>query len=253
MWFQSSAFLSRQTSLLSKHRQHLLFLRRRRHLPKQSAAVGHLWGGSLSLILISPPVLEPVTLYDMKLQLGFGPMDDLDEIKSRQLGEQLRPFIQAARQHCEDFTHTAYITQTWQINLDNFPFFNPSFNRTGYNEIRLPKTPVQSIVSFGYVDTTGTQQTFPPSGYQKDLGSDTFPPRLNALFATPWPVTEAVPDNVSIQYVSGYGDTPDKVPAAIRAAIKLGTAYLFDKGIDAAEAMPKIVYGLLNPYRNLVS
>ena len=207
----------------------------------------------MSLILIAPPALEPVSLYEMKLQMGYGPMDDLDEIKSRQLAERIRPMIKAARETCESYTHTAYITQTWQINLDNFPFFNPTYNSVGYNEIRLPKTPVQSIVSFGYIDTSGTQQTIAPSGYQKDLGTDTFPPRINHLFATPWPVTELVPDNVQLQYVSGYGDSPTDVPETIRSMVKFVAHFYLDNAMDPGAKIPDFVWQQLNPYRNLVS
>ena len=56
---------------------------------------------SESIALIAGPVAEPVTLNDVKLQLGFGPMQDSDRAASQILNEKLRAYIVAARRWAE--------------------------------------------------------------------------------------------------------------------------------------------------------
>lgn len=172
---------------------------------------------SESIALIAAPVAEPVTLNDLKLQLGFGPMQDSDRAASQILNDKLRAFIVAARQDCENWCNRAFLTQTWTLRRDSFPGNNLRYLRNGYPEIRLPKPPLQSICSFQYIDVSGTPQTLtqditygvnpanPQYGYQLDRGDETRFGRLLPPFARPWPPTRMVPANVIVQFRCGYG------------------------------------------------
>ena len=170
-----------------------------------------------SIALIAGPVAEPVTLNDVKLQLGFGPMQDSTREASQILNDKLRAFIVAARRWAESWCHRAFVTQTWVLRRDYFPGHNLRYEWNGYPEIKLPYAPLQSICSFKYVDVSGNPQpllqdtTFgvtPPSsqyGYQLDRGDDIRYGRLLPPFAQPWPPTRMVPANVIVTFRAGYG------------------------------------------------
>jgi hypothetical protein len=172
---------------------------------------------SESVSLVQGPVAEPVTLNDVKLQLGFGPMQDSDRAASQILNDKLRAFIVAARRWAESWTHRALITQTWVLRRDSFPGHNLRYEWNGYPEIKLPYAPLQSIGSFQYIDVSGTPQiltqdtTFgvnplnPEYGYQLERGDDQRYGRLLPPFARPWPPTRMVPANVIVKFRCGYG------------------------------------------------
>jgi hypothetical protein len=171
----------------------------------------------MSIALIQGPVAEPITLNDVKLQLGFGPMQDSDRAASSILNEKLRGFIIAARQDCENWCNRAFMTQAWILRRDSFPGHNLRYEWNGYPQIELPKPPFQSVQSFTYIDVAGTPQTLtqdttygtnplnPEYGYQLERGSETQPGRLLPPFARPWPPTRMVPANVMVQFRCGYG------------------------------------------------
>ena len=173
----------------------------------------------MSIELIAAPVVEPVTLAEAKLQLGFGPMEDSDHLANRILADKLRSFIATARQVVEDqYCHSVFITQTWLLRLDGFPGSNWSYERGGYAQIDLPKPPFQSLQFLRYIDTAGAVQPLtidttsgvnaanPQYGYQLgSRGNETQPARIMPPFARPWPPTRMVPSNVMAQFRCGYG------------------------------------------------
>ena len=159
-------------------------------------------------VQIAFPVAEPVTLNDVKLQLGFGPMQDSDRAASQILNDKLRAFIVAARQACENFTRRAFITQTWLLRMSGFPGKDWRYNWNGYPVIQFPKPPFQSVDFVNYVDTFGDVQALPLDttygnaapqyGYQLSRGSETAPGRIYSSWARPWPPTRMVPSNVMV-------------------------------------------------------
>jgi hypothetical protein len=167
------------------------------------------------IVLVTPPAAEPVSLADIKLQLGFGPMQDSDRAASEILNQKLRDKMLAARKYCENYTNRVLVTQTWLIRLDGFPGHNFRYDGRMYPQIQLPKPPLQSVFFFKYVDTAGVVQdlaidtTYGSSTiqyvYQLIRGSETQPARLLSGWARPWPPTRLVPGNVIVQIRCGYG------------------------------------------------
>jgi hypothetical protein len=167
-------------------------------------------------ILITPPIAEPVTLAEIKLQLGFGPMQDSDRAASQILDDKLRPFALSARRECESYARRVFITQRWIFRMEGFPGSDWRYNWRGYPTITLPKPPMQSIEFVKYVDTFGTVQDLPLDttygnsapqyGYQAfGRNSETAPGRIQSSWARPWPPTRMVPSNVMVQFRAGYG------------------------------------------------
>jgi hypothetical protein len=188
------------------------------------------------IVQIAGPTVEPVTVADMMVQLGLGSPTDATLLA--QLNTQLGDCVAGAREFCENFTRTAFLTQVWQMNCDTWPFVDGRYHGAGFNHssFRLPKPPFQSIAFMQYVDTDGVVQTLtqetdygvspndPIYGYQLDPGYDTRPARLLPPWAKPWPPLRRVANAVMVQYKCGYGG-PVTASMAIDSAILTGPVF----------------------------
>jgi len=98
----------------------------------------------MSLILITPPVKEPVTLEQAKkqcvIEASFTDDDDL-----------LNRLITVVRIHGENTSGRQFVEAEYDLKLNGFP--------AGSEAIELPRPPFQSITSFSYVDADGEDQT----------------------------------------------------------------------------------------------
>jgi hypothetical protein len=228
----------------------------------------------MSISLIAASAVEPVTLADLKLQCGLSPVEDADRVKELATATLLRRYIRGARQLCENYTRRVFITQTWLLQLDNWPHNKMEYNRHGYPQILLPKPPFQKIQFFTYVDVAGNLQnivtpsmpggqdqpgstdpnnfTAPVYTCQIDSGSETQSARLTPPWAQPWPPIRMIPNNVAVQFVCGYGGTGAAVPELILDAILLAGQFLYD-GNPLTSTLPPIVTQMLDPYVNRVS
>lgn len=99
------------------------------------------------------------------------------------------------------------ITQSWELSLDGFPAF-----------IKLPLPPVQSITSITYDHPSGSSIILPESEYLL-IGAGSDHAFVSPARGTSWPSAAPGPDAVRVEFVTGYGDDPEDVPAQIRAAI----------------------------------
>jgi uncharacterized phiE125 gp8 family phage protein len=175
-----------------------------------------------SLTQITPPAAEPITLAVAKNQCRI----DSDITQDDAL---ITALIVAARQLVETKLNRAIVTQTWQYNLDIFPFFGswalPS------TPIVLPLPPVQSVSSVKYVASDGTLTTLATNQYQVDLASQ--PARICPINGQPWPVVNIYTINsVQIEFVCGYGlptDSPQSIPQSIIQAMLLLVSHWYDQ------------------------
>lgn len=182
---------------------------------------------ALKLKQITAPASEPVTLAEVKAQLRID-ADDTD------MDDTLTPILTAAREWCEEYQNRAYITQTWEIALDDFP----------YEPIQLPRPPLQSVSSFKYTDYEDTETTWAASNYIVDDYSE--PAEITRAYDVSWPTVTLKPTNaIKIRYVTGYG-AADDVPEKIKQAIILLTMHWFDHGYCEP---PAAVIGLLGQNR----
>ena len=145
------------------------------------------------------PTSEPVTKAEAKLFARIDITDDDDLVDS---------LIEAARREAEIFTRRSFINTTWDLTLDEFPA-----------EILLPRSPLSSVTSITYVDTSGTTQTLTSTLYRVDTKS--LPGRITPSYGNTWPATQAVTNAVTVKFVVGYGATAASVPEVIKTAIKM--------------------------------
>ncbi len=172
----------------------------------------------MAIRLITPPAVEPITLVEAKSHLRVDHSDDDILISA---------MISAARTYCEQWTARAFITQTWELVLDDFPI----------NEILIPLPPLQSIDSIKYDDTGGVEQTVGTLDYSIDTVNQ---PGWVVPVTTGWPtnVWDGI-NSVRIRYVAGYDpgtnspiDLAANVPASLKAAIFLYLGQLYDQRED---------------------
>lgn len=95
--------------------------------------------------------------------------------------------------------------------------------------LMLPFTPVRSLTSISYIDSTGAAATL------TDAALDTFnePARLFPSFGGAWPTAQASVNSVVIEYLAGYtlptdatNDTP--LPPSILSAMLLLLGHLYE-------------------------
>lgn len=178
----------------------------------------------MPIVLVTPPAIEPVTLADLKSQLGLSPREDTDHVQSDLLSKRLRRLIGVARAECENITRRVFVTQTWKQLLDGWPCIDMRYTGHWYHSLVLPKPPFQSVSAFTYVDTQGTTQNMFAYGFQVDPGSETQSARLNPPFAQPWPPVRGIPNNVAVTFRCGYGG-PVTVTTAASSAVLAGQVW----------------------------
>lgn len=164
----------------------------------------------MAIKVITPPVIEPMSIEEAKLHLRVDGFTDDVVIAS---------LIRQSREWCEGYQNRKYITQTLELVLDSFP-------DTNYIELKNC-SPIQSVESFKYYDDSGLEHIFDSSNYIVD--NDSFVNRITLGHYKSWPGVQLQPVNsVRIRFTAGYGDTSDKVPETIKWAMVLHMKILYD-------------------------
>lgn len=189
----------------------------------------------MGLKLITAPAAEPITAAEIITRLGINSGDvataDIDA------------HIKSARQWAEQYTERAFITQTWEKRIGDFPV----------DGIELARGPVQSIASVKYVDTAGVVQTLPATEYTLDDYTDSA--WVLPAYDKTWPAARDEANAVRVQFVAGYGAAA-AVPQPIINAIVLmvGQSLRGQPGLETGlypGSVPNAAKELLNPYRIL--
>lgn len=180
--------------------------------------------------VITQPLLEPVSIGEVKTQLGI---DDTrsDDLIARRIIE--------ARKFVEEHTGRALITQTREKRWDCF-----------VDEHELPSA--LTVVSVKYIDVLGVEQTLDPAEYVLDTYETI--PFVRAAYDVIWPWTQRERNAVRIQYTAGYGPKAVDVEPLIREAIILLVGHWMNfqgqiEGGISISRIPFAVTDLLSPYR----
>ena len=153
-----------------------------------------------SYVVTSGPSVEPLSLSDLK---------DSIRVNGSDFDTELTQLLTAGRRQLEHDTKRKLITQTVENYRDEFPVGDT---------IELRVSPVSSVVSITYIDTSGDSQTLSTDNYHSD--TTTTPPRIKLKTGKIWPSTEAnTPNAVTITLVAGYGESASDVPAEARVAL----------------------------------
>ena len=166
----------------------------------------------MNLTVVTAPTDDVVTLDEAKAQLRVEGTDN-DTYITALLG--------AARDYVEQLSHRALTPQRLRLKLDCFPA-----------EILLPRPPALSIVSIGYVDSAGDEQSVGASLYQADLSGE--PARIRPAYGASWPTARGVLNAVTVDWWAGYdnGASPYEgasVPPGLHHAIKLMVTHWYEQ------------------------
>lgn len=161
----------------------------------------------MALRRIVDPTESPVSVAEARSHLGLFHNGD-DSLISL--------YIDAATSNldgAQGILGRTLVAQTWELTYDSFPC----------SAIKVPLPPLVSVESIKYLDADGVEQTLPTTEYTVDVDNQ---PGWVAPVAS-WPTTFETINAVRIRFVAGYG-AAGKVPAAIRAAILLMVADLYE-------------------------
>jgi uncharacterized phiE125 gp8 family phage protein len=192
-------------------------------------------------VLVTPPVLEPLTLDQGKLRAG------LDWVAGDPRDALMTGFIQAARSKVEQDTGLALLTQTRDVYLD-------AISRS---LIDLPAQcrPLQSVTSVKSTDTAGVVNTLDPANYVVDLASG----RIGLAVSGVWPSDLRYVQPFVIRIVSGWASVDLLTAAApgLVHAVGLLTAHYATLGrdlasIDSTTAVPYGYEDAIAPYVQVV-
>lgn len=155
------------------------------------------------IVVAVPPAEEPATLTELKkwARIDHNEEDDLITLVGK-----------AARQFIEEWTGRVMITQTLTLIFDDW---------RGTSE--LPITPIQSLVSIKYRDTSGNLITADPSAYR--FSAKRSFARLYPAYQGYWPYLQVGGlDRVEITVVAGIGAKAD-IPPLFMLALESIVAY----------------------------
>ena len=170
-----------------------------------------------SLNRATDPAVEPVSVSEAKAHLRVDIDDDDTYIGT---------LITAARQWAEAYLDRSLIYTQWEMKLDMFPW-----------EIEMPRPPMSqegttTAVSITYTlnESLGTA-TLSTSEYRVDRASTPGVARTN--YGGSWPSHLADQNSVTVTWWGGYGASGSDVPAAIRHAILMHVAHLYERRLAA--------------------
>lgn len=182
----------------------------------------------MNVIEVEAPLVEPVTLAEMKHYLRVDSTADDDMISS---------MIQAAREKVEEITRRSFVQRRLRMVADLVPPRIWSMGRCGcwcfdqrlaHTYLELERSPVREVHSISHEDSEGEVTSLDVADYP--LVTDTIPARL--YITGTWPSDELV----RIEYTAGYASTgsPDdygvtKVPSKVKSAIKYEVQLQYDE------------------------
>lgn len=187
----------------------------------------------MSAVLVTPPLVEPVTLADAKLHA---------RVDGASQDQAILALITAARGYVEEATGRVLIEQGWRIYRDDWP---------AAGVVRIRPSPLVRVDAITVYDAEGTPGVVPASDYEIDVTS--VPARVRmARGVVILPGREI--NGIEIDVTAGYGAAAEDVPAPLRQAILMLVAHWFENreaaqhGVAAAEVAHG-VSRLVGPYR----
>jgi uncharacterized phiE125 gp8 family phage protein len=163
-----------------------------------------------SIVVHTPPTVEPVTLSEAKVHAKVDVSDDDTYIAS---------LITMSRQYVESVLDTSLINQTLEARYDVFPLW----------ELILPRPPMSpAAVTVIYRDEAGRQNTITSSAGQFQVDSNVIPGRIYPNYESVWPAVRGDENSVLVRWVAGYGASSASVPAVTKHLILLQVAHLYE-------------------------
>jgi hypothetical protein len=201
-------------------------------------------------VITQEPAVEPIVLADAKTYLRVDTTADDSLITA---------LITASRRMAELYTQRAFITQKWDLWLDNWPYGKSSQWWDGQKDgaigsllnfsssIDIPKPPLISIDAVNTYDETDTATLFAAANYFADTKNE--PGRLALRTGCTWQPFVKSANGIQISFTAGYGSSASNVPLPIVQAIYQTISHLYENRGDQTQDLPLGAKVLLEPYR----
>lgn len=130
----------------------------------------------------------------------------------------------------ENYTQRSLLKKTWRIR-------HMHDGRGGLHTFALPYPPLLKIITVRDLSGSRVNQT---------------PPLIKRYMLTPngtLPIMSVWSHDVEVEYCTGYGDMPSHIPPAIRQAITLIAAEMYEHRVDHTLEIEGALKTMLAPYR----
>lgn len=173
----------------------------------------------MTIIDISPPLAEPLTLAEVRAHLRLD-TDDEDAL--------LGSLITVAREHLERETGLVLAVRDFRLCLDAWP-------DDGILTIALG--PVRQVTDVTVYDGDGVGQAVDLDGHLLD--GEARPARL---WLRDVPAPGRILNGIEVEFSAGFGESGADVPDTLKRAMLLHIAAMFAcRGVVAPEAQPAVV------------
>ena len=163
-----------------------------------------------SLVRITQPTVEPVSLGEAKVQARVDTEADDAYIQS---------LIAVARQYVEDILDITILTTVWEVSYDLFPVW----------AIVLPRPMLQSAnITVTYRLGDGAPSTKSSAAGDFRVDTRTVPGRIYPNWSDTWPGVRGDENSVVVNYTAGFGDDGSSVNPIYKHLIMMLVAHWYD-------------------------
>lgn len=195
----------------------------------------------MTLHLLSPPAVDPVSLAEAKawLRVAHGEEDAL-----------ITELIRAAAARIEAETGLALIARSYRETLDAWPARRLSACGQAVRVLRGPLISVEAVRTYA---RDGAVTLWDPAEYRVETGE---PGRIIAVYPFSPPQPWRTAGGIEIDFTAGVATSPADVPAALREAILrlAAQSYATAEPAESAQrgaALSQDVAGLVRPWRRV--
>ncbi len=188
----------------------------------------------MTLTVLAPPAVEPVSLDEAKLHLRVTYADE-DALIVR--------LLTAARQRVEAALGLALIATGLRETLDGWPLAPDG-------SLELARGPLLGVSAIALAQASGPPTLLDPALYAPDVGSRPGRVRPAVWRGLGWPAPGVAYGGLSLDYTAGFGPAPGDTPEPLRQAILLLAGWAFENR-DAGEPALGLVEPWLAPWRRV--
>ncbi len=180
------------------------------------------------LTLLAPPLVEPVSLAEVKAHLRIDHKDEDGPISS---------YIRAATISMERWLRRALVRQDWRLTLDTWPI----------GSLRFPKPPLIAVNAVTLSRLDGSEDILDPQFYRVESRAE--PGFLIPVGRTSLPEPGQRPGGIGISFTAGYGSDGSAVPEPIRQALLMMVGSYYENRSQTENPVSGAIRSLLSPYR----
>ena len=185
----------------------------------------------MSLIDLSPPIIEPIDLAQAKNYLRVDTNDD-DILISNLIGT-IRHMVENELNLCLIERRFIYRTNIPQSNC-----------------LTLPRPPLMAVNRISLIGENDQAVDIPPADYSVTTKRDPGEIRLNKDKS--WHQYQAGFSSLEIEFTAGFGSNADAIPLPIKQAILLGLTHAYEyRAIGQIDKLPLMATALLAPYKKV--